>query len=184
MDRSALTLFGDTVTCRKFERASTGLCKHFTEAGYCSLPDELVCIELSKQRVRHLEQVREPKPKPTVQRDLFGEPVALVPERAVATKASAAATKPRTRPAADPALAQPFGLTPDDVARFKGDGIEVLLGTPGGDVWLVPALTTADRQELTVDHLATVVHVASVIPGARLKAVHRGSSRVSAEAVR
>ncbi len=178
MDGTALALFGDTVTCKKFERATTGVCKHFTEAGYCSLPDELVCVELTKQKQARLEQVR--TPKPPLQRNLLGEPIPTVPEKPAPRKPSPKPPTPSAKrsAAADPNV--PFGLTQDDVDRFKADGIEVLLESVGGDIWLVPELTGADRQEMTVEHLATVVHVAGVLPGARLKGVHRRASRVEA----
>jgi hypothetical protein len=181
MDGSARTLFGDTVTCKKFERAPTGLCKHYTEAGYCALPDELVCIELSKQKQARLEQAR--PSKPVVQRNLLGEPVPNVPEKPALRKPSPRPVTPAAKRSASSEPNAPFGLTQDDVDRFKEDGIEVLLESAGGDIWLVPELTGTDRQEMTVEHLATVVHVASVLPGARLKGVHRRAAR-TAEAVR
>jgi hypothetical protein len=181
MDGSARTLFGDTVTCKKFERAPSGLCKHYTEAGYCALPDELVCVELSKQKQARREQAR--TSKPAVQRNLLGEPVPVVPEKPAPRKPPPAQVTPTPKRSTATQPNTPFGLTQEDVDRFKADGIEVLLESAGGDIWLVPELTGADRQEMTVEHLATVIHVAGILPGARLKGVHRRAS-AAAEATR
>jgi hypothetical protein len=61
-----------------------------------------------------------------------------------------------------------------DLASFKALGTEVRLATEGlGDVWLVPAYTGADRQELSVDHAALIAAVASAFPGARVTALVR-----------
>ena len=65
-------------------------------------------------------------------------------------------------------------LSDADIASFKALGVEVRLATEGlGDVWVVPAYTGADRQELSVDHAALIAAVASAFPGARVTALMR-----------
>ena len=61
-----------------------------------------------------------------------------------------------------------------DLASFKALGVEVRLATEElGDVWVVPAYTGMDRQELSVDHAALIAAVASAFPGARVTALVR-----------
>ena len=65
-------------------------------------------------------------------------------------------------------------LSDADLASFKALGVEVRLATEElGDVWVVPAYTGMDRQELSVDHAALIAAVASAFPGARVTALVR-----------
>jgi hypothetical protein len=65
-------------------------------------------------------------------------------------------------------------LSDADIASFKALGTEVRLATEGlGDIWLVPAYTGAERQELSVDHAALIAAVASAFPGAHVTALVR-----------
>lgn len=61
------------------------------------------------------------------------------------------------------------GLTTEDIDGFKALGVTVLLRSAScGDVWLVPAYTGRDRQELTPEHAATIARVLSVFPGSHV----------------
>ncbi len=82
-----------------------------------------------------------------------------------------AATNEVDRPESVPVVRT---LSDADLASFKALGTEVRIATEGlGDVWLVPAYTGADRQELSVEHAALIATVASAFPGARVTALVR-----------
>ena len=65
-------------------------------------------------------------------------------------------------------------LSDADIASFKALGVEVRLASEDlGDVWLVPAYTGADRQELSVEHAALLATICSALPGAHVTALVR-----------
>ena len=150
------------ITCPKYEAVpGTRRCRHYHANGACGLPDEFMCVEWLKANGQAPSAVPPSVPTPPpLTRTLFGE---LVPVRPPATKPT---TPPSPRSPAPPAAAQPTtrALSDADTASFKALGTEVRLATEGlGDVWLVPAYTGADRQELSVDHAALIAAVASAM---------------------
>ena len=165
-------LFAGAITCSKFERDLDGGCMHYQGEGLCALPDGLVCTEWKKASAE-LVRPAPARAKLPVQRNLFGEPVEA-PKLVAPAKLSAPAQRVQVPLLAEPSPAkEPFGLMPEDVAAFEAAGQEYRLDCGGSDIWLVPRVTGADRQEFTARELATVIHVATVFPGARLKEVRR-----------
>jgi hypothetical protein len=70
-----------------------------------------------------------------------------------------------------------FGLRPEDFASFRELGVEVCIRTAHmGDVWLVPARTGLDRQELTPEQAATLCRVVDAFPGSEVVAFQRAAS--------
>jgi hypothetical protein len=71
-------------------------------------------------------------------------------------------------------------LADADLTSFKAFGVEVRLDTDDlGEIWLVPAYTGADRQELSVDHAALLATICAALPGAHVTAlVRKATARV------
>ena len=154
------------ITCAKYEPVTgTKRCRHYQANGACGLPDEFMCIEWRKANGQ--------TPAPPVKvaetpRDLFGQPVPSKPaespkQERVTTVAPRRVEVPIVRTLADA-----------DLASFKALGVEVRLATDDlGELWLVPAYTGADRQELSVDHAALLATICSALPGAHVTALVR-----------
>lgn len=63
------------------------------------------------------------------------------------------------------------GFTPEDIASFKALGAEVCLQSDlFGELWLVPSYTGQPRREIIPEHVATLIQVTKVFPGARVTA--------------
>lgn len=163
------------VSCPKYEAApGTKRCVHYLPNGACARPDELMCVEWLKANGHATPP--EPRVPPPLERNLLGEPVRREPP---------APAKPRPAP---PAQSPPTAPTPivrtlrdEDIASFKALGAEVCLASDElGEVWLVPAYTGQDRQELSVEHAALLAAVGTVFPGAKVIAFVRGAKRVPA----
>jgi hypothetical protein len=75
----------------------------------------------------------------------------------------------------EPSFASPavHKLGPDDVQSFKALRAEVCVASEFmGDVWIVPKYSTADREEISIEHLATLTEICEMFPGAKVVA-HR-----------
>jgi hypothetical protein len=159
------------ITCPKYEPVpGTKRCRHYHANGACGLPDEFMCVEWLKANGHATPAPVTPSVTNAVARDLFGNPVAET------RPPGAPPPTARIETAADRREDVPIvrSLTDADIASFKTLGFEVRLATEEvGDVWIVPAYTGADRHELSVDHAALIVAVASAFPGARVTALVR-----------
>ncbi len=134
------------IRCKDYVATRNGECRHLLTSGCCALPERLVCIEQQKP-------VRTPELAPTSSQFRLGIPSA-------------------------PAPAEPRPLAPgfqrQDIDSFKALGVEVCLASDDfGEIWLVPNYTGAARREITPEHAATLLHVLTVFPGARVIAFHK-----------
>jgi hypothetical protein len=159
------------ITCAKYEPLpGTKRCRHYHANGACGLPDEFMCVEWLKAN-GHAPPTTAPATQPAG--DLFGQPLVDVVD---------AAAPPKPRPPT-PMVTRDEGalvrtLAHADLASFKALAVEVRLATDDlGEVWLVPAYTGADRQELSVEHAALLATICSAMPGARVTALVKRSSR-------
>lgn len=160
------------ITCPDFDPLHGGKrCRHYLPNGACSRPDHFMCDEWLK--------VNPPKPRPLEQHQLFGPPqvVAAPVPSAPPPAARRAPAAPAAMPGAPGAETNPGAvrcLSEADVASFKALGVEVCLESDAiGEVWLVPAYTGAERQELSVEHALLLAAVGSVFPGAKVTSLRR-----------
>jgi hypothetical protein len=87
------------------------------------------------------------------------------------------APAPATPPAALAAPAPP-AVNATALASFQTLGVEVRLESDDlGELWLVPAYTGADRQELSFEHAALIATLCVAMPSARMTALVRSSIR-------
>jgi hypothetical protein len=161
------------ITCEQYTRGEAGKrCIHYLANGSCALPDELMCREWLKAngRGKHEAPVVEDRPAPKpVARDLFGKPLPEVRPPASMPKPIAPAPPPRVTSTLTIDVDQLRGLTTEDIESFKVLNVTVLLRSEDcGDVWLVPAYTGRERQELTPEHAATIARVLSIFPGSHV----------------
>lgn len=151
------------ITCPHYEPLAGGKrCASYCEGGGCARPDEFMCSEWLKLNGR------------------------AVPTRAdthvhaagLSEKTPSPAAGIQARPHAG-SEATPAGggtvvvrdLTEEEIASFRALGVEVCIETvEAGDVWLVPEYTERARQELRVDHAATLAALCSAFPGSRVTA--------------
>ena len=133
-------------TCSHYDPVPGGKrCRHYLDGGPCDRPDEFMCIEWLKAN-GHAAPPSESPPREDV------EPA------------------PATPPELPPARA----ITDEQIASFKALGAEVCIGlVGGGSVWLVPEYTGADREELSVEHAATLAALCAVFPGTGVIAFQR-----------
>jgi hypothetical protein len=158
------------ITCEQYVRGEGKRCRHYLPSGACSRPGHFRCEEWLK--------VNAPKARPLEQHQLF-EPPVPVPARAPTPAPSVARTPPSNVPAAAPNAATGIRcLTEADLASFKALGVEVRLESDSlGEVWLVPAYTGAERQELSVEHAVLLAAIGSVFPGAKVTAFGRPTAK-------
>ena len=158
------------ITCPKYEPVTgTKRCRHYQANGACGLPDEFMCVEWLKANGHATPPPTRSVPTTEPARDLFGRPIAEKPVPVAAPKPSLGAVAPTAR--TDVPIVRT--LADVDIASFKALGLEVRLATEVGEVWLVPAYTGMDRQELTVDHAALLATICSALPGAQVTALVR-----------
>jgi hypothetical protein len=160
------------VDCPKYEPLPDGRrCRHYLANGACDLPDEFMCIEWLKAN-GHAPLPSVPTPPP-LERDLFG--AAYVPPSAIREPSHAPAPVASTTPPVAPA---PRAMNAAALASIQALGVEVRLESDElGVLWLVPAYTGADRQELSFEHAALVATLCAAMPTARVTALVRGSIR-------
>jgi hypothetical protein len=69
-------------------------------------------------------------------------------------------------------------LTDAEIQAFKARGAAVQLSSVSvGDLWLVPEYTDADRQELSIEHAATLAMLCAAFPGAKVAAFEKSTGR-------
>lgn len=163
------------VSCPKYEPVpGSRRCRDYLPNGACTRPDEFMCVEWLKANghVRAPNPPPEPTPAP-LGRDLFGAP--YVPPSEAPARARAATPAP----AATTAPATP-AVTATALASFQALGAEVRVESHElGELWLVPAYTGADRQELSLEHAALLATLCSALPSARITALVRKPRRSS-----
>ena len=162
------------ITCTKYEAtAGTRRCKHYQPNGACGLPDEFMCVEWLKANGHATPAPTRPAPTREPARDLFGRPIAEKPAPITAPKSVPVAVTAPSR--IDVPIVRT--LADVDIMSFKALRLEVRLATEVGDVWLVPAYTGMDRQELSVDHAALLATICSTLPGAQVTAFVRSPAQ-------
>jgi hypothetical protein len=139
-----------SVDCEDYEASANGrTCKHFIANGGCELTKHFMCVVWEKKQ-------REKQAK-----------AGVPPQSPPATQADAMRMAPAKRACGCAEL--PVGFSTSDILEFRNRGIEVHLSSPTlGDIWLVPSLTGADRNELTYESLATLVGAKLVFPDAQV----------------
>lgn len=155
------------ISCPKYEPVEgTRRCRQYHADGACALPDEFMCVEWLKAN-GHASAPSAPAPPP-LERDLFGAPMPPPLDASSPSRASAPSAPPTKLAARVPAVHTA------DLASFQALGTEVRLdSTDLGELWLVPAYTGADRQELTFDHAALLATLCHALPSARITALVR-----------
>jgi hypothetical protein len=155
------------IACEKYEPLDGARrCRHYHANGACGLPDAFMCSEWLKAN-SHLAPPAAPTPPP-LERDLFGAPMV----HASPAVGSPASLPTRTTP--------PPTVAAADLASFQALGVEVRIASNElGELWLVPAYTGADRQELSFEHAALLATLCSALPRARITALVRKAKRMS-----
>ena len=136
-------------TCPHYDPVPGGKrCRQYLDGGACARPDEFMCIEWLKAN---------------------GHPV---PPPASAPQVAPAPEPPR--PEGDQEAPLVRRLTNEHIASFKALRAEACIELGGGgSFWLVPEYTDADREELSVEHAATLAELCAVFPGAGVLALRR-----------
>ncbi len=140
------------VTCQTYAALKEGKrCRHFKQGGNCTLKTQK-CIEWLKVN----------------NRDLFGHPLpAAAPAKPKpAPEKSKGATTQEPVQAPEPPVVR--NITDEEIASFKALGAEVCLATDAGDIWLVPEYKDDGRQEILIEHAATLAVLCSAFNGARI----------------
>jgi hypothetical protein len=156
-----------SITCEVYEPDARGRrCVDYESNGACRRPDRFMCSEWLRAN-------------------------GLVAAAPVAAPVAQARPEPQRPQVALPApgkraaavdLARLRGFTTDDIDSFRRLNVEVCLSADGlGDVWLVPAYTGGDRQELTPENAATLLGVLALFPGARVVRFNKRSDVAAAE---
>ena len=144
-------------------------CRHYLDSGGCDRPDELMCREWLKKNGQAPPAV----PAETTGQANSPPEADARPQKASPVQAASDSGSDRSCEEPEPPSSLP-GLTAEDIASFKALGVEVGLSTEDlGELWLVPCYSGKDRQELTPEHAATLLHVLSVFPGARVTAFEK-----------
>jgi hypothetical protein len=193
----------DGLVCSRYSPvAGSKRCRHYVAGGSCALPDELQCLEWLRAnghplpgveaRTQHTPATETATPPSSgnadqaqaavefvdaVERDLFGNPVAVPPPPKSPSK-PAPERLDVVRDVATPTRLEDVplvrNLSAEEVASFKALGVEVCLASDAiGEVWLVPDYTGKDRNELSVEHAATFAAVCSAFPGAKVVSFER-----------
>ncbi len=168
-------------TCPHYApKPGTKRCRHYVGNGACDRPDELMCVEWTKVNA----SASTPPPKETnqddVDRDLFGNP--LPPRPKQVEKPPPTTTSPVTK--SPPPVEAPLirNLTDEEIASFKELGAEVCLASDDvGELWLVPKYTYKERQELSIDHAATLTAICAAFPGAKVTAFEKAPPKTTNE---
>ncbi|ACY13624.1 hypothetical protein [Haliangium ochraceum] len=140
------------ITCPSYEpRPGTTRCRSYLDGGVCTRADEFLCVEWLRANGHAVPE--------------SAKASAPVPGERLGTELSEN-TPTSSSPAADAVR----GLTSEQLASFAALGVEVCLATAEvGEVWLVPKYTDCDRQELRLDHAATLAALCATFPGASVK---------------
>lgn len=173
-------------------------CRHFLSNGACDRPDELMCTEWLKANSEPLPSLpssgrgnTDPKaavrrdPGVRVDRDLFGNPL---PPRPEVKPTSASEPRQELSQSVEPAPSEPGvsaeslltrNLSDEEIASFKSLGAEVCVNSPDiGEIWLVPEYTGEDRNEISIEHAATLSVLCAVFPEARIKEYKKESNKI------
>jgi hypothetical protein len=166
-----------TITCSLYvAEAGRARCQFYPGAGICNVrsPALQECSEWRKVNPAL------PTPAPVEQQAACapssrsaGLPL-FDPNARTTTGSSAelpAAARAFVPSASDPVAL--VGLSASDVADWKARRTELCVQSAVGELWIVPEYRDDSRLELSVDHVATVVAIASAFPGARVQEVRR-----------
>ena len=159
-------------TCPQYApKPGTKRCHHYVGNGACDRPDEQMCVEWMKVNAS------KPPPKETkpddVDRDLFGSPLPPRP-KPIEKPPPPTTTPPVTEP--PPSIEAPLirNLTDEQITSFKELNAEICLTSDDvGELWLVPEYTDKKRQELSIDHAATLTAICAAFPGAKVTAFEK-----------
>ncbi len=151
-------------------------CVSFVSGGGCVRPDTFMCTEYVRKNPAR--GVSTPPTTPmtppvtaTVSKDLFGDVVraeerpkaAPLPPRTSVATTSQTGAQAFTRP-----------TTEEQINALEERRVELCVRTEAtGEVWLVPAYTGAERNEVTFRDAATIAAVCAVFPGAEVTRFER-----------
>lgn len=140
-----------TFTCPHYDPVPGGRrCRQYLDGGACARPDEFMCIEWLKANGH------------------------AVPPPVVAPESAPAPTSAEPRASQEAPLVG--RLADEHIDSFKALGAEACIGLAGGgSIWLVPEYRDPTREEISVEHAATLAALFAVFPGARLLSFQRPS---------
>ena len=180
---------GSAITCQHYHRTpDSRRCLHYQEGGHCLQPaaKQGRCIEWLKVNAPNsttasTDQRFQPSQTaqtlaPTVDRDLFGNPV-QANERPRTTSSKRQRSQPEPQAPTPPPSGKPplvRNVTDEEIASFKALGAEVSIRSEAlGDVHLVPKYTDLDRLEISIEHSITLTAICAAFPGAKVVAIKR-----------
>ncbi len=169
----------DHFECPQYETSpGTRRCSRYLEGGGCSIPGTDRCLEWARANAhRSAQSTGESEgtceagagnhERQRIAKDLFGKPLPPPPTTQPSEPPAPLALKPEPEPQLEPPIVR--NLTDDDIASFKALGASVRIRSEHvGDVWLVPEYTGKDRQELSIEHAATLTAICAAFPGAKV----------------
>ena len=163
-------------------------CRQYVDGGACARPDEFMCTEWLR-----LNEPKAGMPPPLAQScpsalqvgltnrplDLFGNrhdkpapEVDHAPEPESARKPTCIEAAVEREPVATREVPLVRTLSDEDVRSFANQGVEVCIESDTvSPFWLVPEYTGADRNELSIEHGATLAAICSTFPGTKVTSV-------------
>jgi len=154
------------ITCKTYsarDGAKSPRCRHFKKGGYCSLKDNKRCIEWLKVN----------------RRDLFGHPLPQPEEPKPKTENRKQSVEPRKQHTPKAQKAEPAGsneaipvfrnITDEEIESFKKLNVEVCLKSDDlGEIWLVAQYSESNRNEISIEHAATLAVLCGAFEGTRV----------------
>jgi hypothetical protein len=164
------------ITCDRYESSGDSRrCKHFLAGGACKLPSEFMCIEWQKANPGAPPRPAPVAEPPSLVASVFGDALSdplddllgLPEDLGAPTAASDAERVPSASSEASAGMAL---SAPRHVA------VQIVADALGGEVWLVPAYTNANRRELTFADAQAIASIFAAVPGARIGAIVCGNN--------
>ena len=154
-------------------------CASFVSGGGCTRPDIFMCTEWVRKNPTRGASTLPTMPSPptatSVPGDLFGDgvraqtrpaPEPPAPRKSLPIASAKASEQPFTRP-----------ITEEQIKTLEERGLELCVRTEAaGELWLVPAYTGSERNEMTFRDAATIAALCAVFPGAELTQFRSGST--------
>jgi hypothetical protein len=161
--------------------AGTRRCRSYLDGGGCAREDTFLCTEWLRKNppqraTKQSTPMASPPQVPAASTDLFGQVVRVQPSSTSGeSKRSRTSAIPLPAQTA-PSLARP--ITEDQIRALEALGIELCVRADAiGELWLVPAYTGAERNEMTFRDAATIAAMCAVFPGAEVTQFHRAPTR-------
>jgi hypothetical protein len=152
--------------------AGTRRCKSYLDGGGCRREDTFLCTEwLRKNPSQRVQQLSAPAPSAPLASsaaatDLFGQVVRAQPSNTRLEGKPLGSSAPLPVQTA-PAFTRP--ITERQIKALEERGIELCVRSDAvGELWLVPAYTGAERNEMTFRDAASIAALCAVFPGAEV----------------